>query len=82
MLTKLIILVISLHIHTSNHVVHLTLTQCYVNYISVKVKKKETWLLFPPKISNASLHTDNAQEAKAISSLTTVMADSSVRCTM
>lgn len=40
MLTKCTVVIISQYLHISNHyVVHVTLTQCYVNFISTDLEK-------------------------------------------
>lgn len=38
--TRFIVMIVSQCIQTANHVVHLKLIQCYVNYISKKQKTK------------------------------------------
>ena len=41
MLTRLILVIVSQFIHTSNHVVYLKIIQCYMSIISQSQKKKE-----------------------------------------
>ena len=41
MLTDATVVIILQYVSVANHTVHLKLTQCYVNYVSVKLGKKE-----------------------------------------